>query len=216
MRDGGRIAGALVLLMVLWIGVYWWWPAEPKITIAQGDDAVRGVTPKRPSAQPPTEPAPDPKNAKPDPKSTPAKEPAVIPPEFTTYTVKNGDTYASIAKEFFGSEALAGVIVQSNPLMSPEHLSPGRTILIPKDPNNIQGVPVKPATDPADKGQAPPPAADRVYVVKDGDSLSKISKEVYGESKWSSLIFEANKDQLAREDAIKPGQHLKIPPKPQR
>lgn len=52
------------------------------------------------------------------------------------------------------------------------------------------------------------------YIVENGDSLSKIAKRFYGNaSAWKS-IFEANRDQLVDPDQIKPGQILKIPPKP--
>jgi len=51
----------------------------------------------------------------------------------------------------------------------------------------------------------------RTYTVKSGDTLSKISKEFYGDANRYSRIFEANRDQLSDPDQIKPGQVLKIP-----
>jgi len=48
-------------------------------------------------------------------------------------------------------------------------------------------------------------------VVKAGDSLSKISKEFYGNANQYMKIFEANKDQLSDPDKIKPGMQLNIP-----
>ena len=51
----------------------------------------------------------------------------------------------------------------------------------------------------------------RTYTVKAGDSLSKISKEFYGNSNQYIKIFEANRDKLANPDQIKPGQELVIP-----
>ena len=51
----------------------------------------------------------------------------------------------------------------------------------------------------------------RTYVVKSGDSLSKISKEFYGNANQYMKIFEANKDQLSDPDKIKPGMELNIP-----
>jgi len=51
----------------------------------------------------------------------------------------------------------------------------------------------------------------QTYTVVSGDSLSKISKRVYGDaSKWKK-IFEANTDQIKNPDLIHPGQVLKIP-----
>ena len=49
------------------------------------------------------------------------------------------------------------------------------------------------------------------YQVKAGDSLSKISKEVYGNANHYAAIFEANKPMLTDMDKIYPGQTLVIP-----
>jgi nucleoid-associated protein YgaU len=51
----------------------------------------------------------------------------------------------------------------------------------------------------------------QTYTVVSGDSLSKISKRLYGDaSKWKK-IYEANTDQIKNPDLIYPGQVLKIP-----
>lgn len=55
--------------------------------------------------------------------------------------------------------------------------------------------------------------ATKIYVVKSGDSLSKIAKQEYGDAMAWKTIFEANKDVLKDPDKIFPGQKLKIPPK---
>jgi nucleoid-associated protein YgaU len=49
------------------------------------------------------------------------------------------------------------------------------------------------------------------YVVKSGDSLSKIAKECLGNPGLYTKIFDANRDQLQDPNLIKPGQRLKIP-----
>lgn len=49
------------------------------------------------------------------------------------------------------------------------------------------------------------------YFVKEGDSLSKISKEVYGDPMKYNMIFEANQPMLEHVDKIYPGQNLRIP-----
>jgi nucleoid-associated protein YgaU len=59
-----------------------------------------------------------------------------------------------------------------------------------------------------------PPAENpyaQFYVVKKGDSLSKIAEEFYGDKMLYPKIFEANRDQLSDPDKIKPGQKLRIP-----
>ncbi|HEX3730080.1 MAG TPA: LysM peptidoglycan-binding domain-containing protein [Opitutaceae bacterium] len=59
--------------------------------------------------------------------------------------------------------------------------------------------------------EAEPAAEPRVYVVQDGDTLTRISLRVYGAvSRWRE-IYEANRDVLASENALQPGQTLKVP-----
>ena len=49
------------------------------------------------------------------------------------------------------------------------------------------------------------------HEVKSGDTLSKISKEVYGDPMKYNVIFEANQPMLSHPDKIYPGQILRIP-----
>jgi nucleoid-associated protein YgaU len=50
------------------------------------------------------------------------------------------------------------------------------------------------------------------YVVKSGDSLSRIAKRLYGDAKKWPRIYEANKDLIGKNpDLIQPGQNLVIP-----
>lgn len=51
----------------------------------------------------------------------------------------------------------------------------------------------------------------RTYVVRKGDSLSKIAKAMYKDAKLWKKIYEANKDQIKNPDMIHPGQKLVIP-----
>jgi nucleoid-associated protein YgaU len=53
----------------------------------------------------------------------------------------------------------------------------------------------------------------RNYVVKSGDTLSKISQEFYGDAGQYMRIFEANRDKLKDPNKIQAGQSLVIPPK---
>src|SRR5690606_36684542 len=51
----------------------------------------------------------------------------------------------------------------------------------------------------------------KFYTLKSGDSLSKISKEFYGDANQYNKIFEANRPLLKDADDIFPGQVLRIP-----
>ncbi len=51
----------------------------------------------------------------------------------------------------------------------------------------------------------------RTYTVQAGDSLSKISKQFYGNANQFMKIFEANRSQLNNPNEIQPGQQLIIP-----
>ena len=57
-------------------------------------------------------------------------------------------------------------------------------------------------------GEAP---SESTYIVVKGDSLSAISKKLYGNANRWQEIFEANRDQLDDPDLIQPGQTLRIP-----
>jgi nucleoid-associated protein YgaU len=50
------------------------------------------------------------------------------------------------------------------------------------------------------------------YTVVRGDTLSKVSKEYYGNANLYNKIFEANRPMLSHPDKIYPGQMLRIPP----
>lgn len=51
----------------------------------------------------------------------------------------------------------------------------------------------------------------QAYTVKSGDTLSKISKQFYGDSSEYMRIFYANRDKLKDPDKIQVGQELSIP-----
>jgi nucleoid-associated protein YgaU len=53
--------------------------------------------------------------------------------------------------------------------------------------------------------------AERTYTVQSGDTLSKISKQFYGNANEYTKIFESNRDVLKDPNKISPGQTLKIP-----
>jgi nucleoid-associated protein YgaU len=55
-------------------------------------------------------------------------------------------------------------------------------------------------------------SAMSTYIVRSGDTLSKISRQFYGDANEYMRIFYANREQLRDPDKIQVGQHLTIPP----
>jgi nucleoid-associated protein YgaU len=68
-----------------------------------------------------------------------------------------------------------------------------------------------PAAAAAAAAGGAPTSAARTYTVQPGDSLSKISKEFYGDANKYMKIFDANKDKLTDPDKVKVGTNLIIP-----
>lgn len=70
----------------------------------------------------------------------------------------------------------------------------------------------KAAEPEAPAGEAPAAESDaETYTVQSGDTLWKISEQMYGNGSKYMKIFEANTDQLENPDRIFPGQKLVIP-----
>lgn len=71
-------------------------------------------------------------------------------------------------------------------------------------------VPPQQTRDTASQTRTPAVQA-RTYTVVTGDTLTRISTKVYGESVRWQEIFEANRDQLPNPNALRVGQTLRIP-----
>jgi LysM repeat protein len=69
----------------------------------------------------------------------------------------------------------------------------------------------RPQRETEEEQEEQPTSNLRMYTVKSGDTLSKISKQFYGSPNDYMKIFDANRDQLSDPDKIKVGQELKIP-----
>lgn len=72
----------------------------------------------------------------------------------------------------------------------------------------------EPEVAPAEAAKPPadaPSEGGRTYTVQSGDTLWKISEEVYGNGSKYMKIFEANTGLLEHPDRIFPGQELNIP-----
>ncbi len=226
-----RIFVGICLLVLLWIGTYWIYdpgPSPQAATISfdqpeQPDRAAPEQTrtagpivppPPAPSADPgpdaraPVTADPGPTRADPPPARPGTR---VVPPEFREHTVAEGETFETIARAYFGDASFGPVVARANPLKDPRRLRAGEVVRVPLDPGNVQGVVVR-----EDGAPEPPPQPDPVveYVVKPGDSLSRIAQSYYGSVRHADFIFRANADTLASPDRLRVGQTLRLPPLP--
>jgi len=162
-------------------------------------------------------------------------EPAkpIKPSGLKTYVVSSGDTLATIAKKFYGPEdgnkrANVARIFEANRklLKSADAVFVGQEIVIPALPAVASGKapssgPLSgPLFEPVKSvGQKNLPAAaeskesGRFYVVKEGDSLWKISAEQLGNGIRYKEIGTLNAGALTSADDLSVGMRLKIPPK---
>lgn len=125
--------------------------------------------------------------------------------EFKTAT---GKTFADIETvTSFGNTPIGPAITKTQAISQPAAVP---------DPNVAQpDKAIVPGTVPAAApgqvlGASTGPQA-QTYVVKAGDTLSKISQQYYQDPKKFQQIYDANKDVLKNPNQIKPGQTLKIP-----
>lgn len=151
-----------------------------------------------------------------------------------TYTVKPGDTLGKIASKLLGSQKKAERIAKANGMGVAEPLKVGRELLIPgggrTDDATVGDVavgtakPEKKSKDSKKKERKPKnPASEQVldysnydfkmYVVKPGDSLSKIAKAFYESGNGAELIRKYNKlgGSTEKETPLKAGEKILIP-----
>lgn len=219
-QSSQRVLISMMLLALLWIGVYWMWgPREvvPSVSfdrVLEPSEALReplgGVAASFPIPELP------PRGARTEQGTAgPLREPTlrVQPPQFRDHTVQNSETLESIALREYGDRRFWTAIAQANPLKDVERLRTGDVIRVPLDPQNVQGIVVDAAGQRSDP---PPPAAPEYveYLVKAGDSLSRISQNYYGSARYTDLIFQANRDQLDSPDDLREGDTLRLPASP--
>jgi len=219
-----RVFSGLGVLVVVWIVVYWTWPVkDPAAEFTAGPLSDAGGI--EPIADPDpsggvlvTERfAPDPEAVVSDSEPggvEPAAGTGVIPPEFDEYIVRGGDNFERISLRVYSTRRHAMAIARANPLLDPRKLREGQAIRVPKDPANIQGLPVD-GDDESTGGAEPVGQAPTIeYTVKRGDSLGQIARSFYGSIAHIDFLFEANRDRLATKDDLRLGQVLLIPPLP--
>jgi LysM repeat protein len=122
----------------------------------------------------------------------PAPQPTPAPSAVQEYTVARGDSFYSIGKKFGLS---ANAIAKANPGIDPIRLKVGQKLQVPA------GAAAGPAASTPELGRS---AAD-TYVVKSGDTLSRIART---HNVSLGALREVN---ALKTDRIYPGQKLKLP-----
>jgi LysM repeat protein len=122
----------------------------------------------------------------------------VAPAGVTEYTIVRGDTFASIAK----NHGISVKAIQSaNPTVNPLKLQPNQKIVIPAStvaPAGVASAAVAPVVAPS---------GEQVYVVKSGDTLTKLG------TRFGTTVKAIQAANNLTTTSIKVGQKLKIPAK---
>lgn len=112
------------------------------------------------------------------------------------HVVKFGDDLWSLAEHYYGQGREWRKIAAANPRQlsgGPDRLQPGWKLAIPARATHL-------------------PSHEQSVMVRPGDSLSSIAREVYGhEARWTT-IFDANRFQIDDPDNIAVGTRLVVPP----
>jgi len=139
---------------------------------------------------------------------------------FREHRAERGDTVSSMAARYLNSRSEASIssIVQLNPSLARDRnrVIAGEVYRIPMAvadrPND--SVPARP-TPSGDAAAAPAPA-ERLYVVKPGDSLWKIAATQCNDASAAMVerIRQLNRDVLRNGDALQPNMKLRLPARP--
>jgi nucleoid-associated protein YgaU len=173
----------------------------------------RILPPERTAVTPPNTPSPAtaPSINPPAPASptTTAKtSPSVAPASGTTkYTIKAGDTFSTIAGDFYKDTRKWSVIAKANPGVDPARLKVGQVINVPTD-----GAVARQATTVPERASAVTRPGGTTHTVATGETLSAIAERYLGSKGAWKRLYEANKDAIGSDPAkLKVGTKLVIP-----
>lgn len=111
------------------------------------------------------------------------------------HTISANETLSDVSKQYYGTAHKWREILLANPGLQADKLQVGQVIEVPREPS---------------RGQAAS-GGRRIYVVRQGDTLSEIAQAELGSTERMDDLFLANRDLLASPDQLKVGMHLRIP-----
>ena len=125
------------------------------------------------------------------------------------YTIREGDTFVSVAKAAFGNGKYFLQIERANPAVNPSRLKVGQQIVLPDLSVEARATKGGPFETDADNR---PINARTEYRVDTGDSLYRISMKVYGTPRMFGPIYEANRAAIGpNPERLRFGMILKLP-----
>jgi nucleoid-associated protein YgaU len=122
------------------------------------------------------------------------------------YVVQDGDTFGSIAQQFYGSSRSFETIMRANNYEDPLRLRVGQKIVIPPKP----GATVVSSPGRESGGSRLEPG-EKTYVVREGDTLGEIASRELGSTRYVNLIKERNR--ITDENMLRTDDVIVIPSK---
>jgi nucleoid-associated protein YgaU len=131
------------------------------------------------------------------------------------YVVKAGDTLSEIAERELGSSRLWKGILLANldQIRQPHHIRVGMKLKMPQKVLPPEDRPRRPDGTYDPSPGTPSRPAGGTYVVKAGDSFSRIARDKYGTGALWQVLWKANKDRLglSTPEQLRVGQKLVVP-----
>ena len=145
---------------------------------------------------------------------TPGPIPTATPERAIIHQVKKGETLSSIAAQYYGHAKYHPRIAKANPKVDPDRLRPGTTLTI-EPASWFEGSGRRPSRRPTPT-PTPTPRRRRdapgTYVVRSGDSLTRIAEKIYGTTKRADDIYNANRHIIGPDrNRLKVGTRLNVP-----
>jgi nucleoid-associated protein YgaU len=127
----------------------------------------------------------------------------------TTYKVKDGDSFWTIAEKFYGSGARFNDIAKANPSLKSNNLSVGTVLTIPLDKPKTAAVSSNSGSPSLSTSSSSAPSSQKTYKVQEGDSFWSIASKMLGSGAEWEKIARANPS--VNPDSLRVGSTLVIP-----
>lgn len=136
-------------------------------------------------------------------------------PRQVIHYVKEGETLATIARQYYGDPLEFQRIVDANKkaVPNPNLIRPGVRLMIP--PKATPGIAAPAPGNVAPPAPAPTASAAKpkftTYTLAEGDTLSDVAQRFFGSSKLWQKVYELNKDRIDNPDRVAAGTELRVP-----